>query len=144
MPTLEVSTTLETMTCPHCAGVFAISASFLSEARVKGNFAQTWACPYCKEARGYGKGSHQIEKEKLEAKLAQLERMKAMEEERKAYYKKEAEHFRKSRDGMKGALTRERNRVGNGVCPCCDRTFVNLQRHMASKHPDHTTKQIEL
>jgi hypothetical protein len=26
-------------------------------------------------------------------------------------------------------------RVGNGVCPCCNRSFVNLQRHMKTKHP---------
>jgi hypothetical protein len=27
--------------------------------------------------------------------------------------------------------------VANGVCPCCNRTFQNLARHMAGKHPDY-------
>jgi hypothetical protein len=36
----------------------------------------------------------------------------------------------------KGQVTRIRNRVGNGVCPCCNRSFVNLQRHMSGRHPD--------
>lgn len=30
-------------------------------------------------------------------------------------------------------------RVTNGVCPCCNRTFVNLQKHMKSKHPKEIT-----
>jgi hypothetical protein len=28
-------------------------------------------------------------------------------------------------------------RVGNGVCPCCSRSFTNLKRHIRSKHPDY-------
>jgi hypothetical protein len=42
-------------------------------------------------------------------------------------------------------LAAERRRTGNGVCPCCSRSFQNLRRHMATKHPEHgpatTTKR---
>lgn len=38
---------------------------------------------------------------------------------------------------LKGAKTRLLNRVKNGVCPCCNRSFADLRRHMATKHPDH-------
>ncbi len=27
-------------------------------------------------------------------------------------------------------------RIKNGVCPCCTRTFSNMQKHIASKHPE--------
>lgn len=27
-------------------------------------------------------------------------------------------------------------RINAGVCPCCNRTFQNLARHMATKHKD--------
>lgn len=37
---------------------------------------------------------------------------------------------------IKGQLTKTRKRIANGVCPCCHRTFVNVQRHMTTKHPD--------
>lgn len=37
---------------------------------------------------------------------------------------------------LKGQLTKTRKRVQAGVCPCCNRTFQNLARHMNSKHPD--------
>jgi hypothetical protein len=39
---------------------------------------------------------------------------------------------------QRGQTTKARNqleRVGNGVCPCCTRSFTNLRRHMATKHP---------
>lgn len=37
----------------------------------------------------------------------------------------------------RGAVTKIKNRVGNGVCPCCNRTFQNLMRHMKTKHPGY-------
>lgn len=35
----------------------------------------------------------------------------------------------------KAKVERKLKRVGRGVCPCCNRTFPNLARHMASQHP---------
>lgn len=32
---------------------------------------------------------------------------------------------------------RSRQRVGGGVCPCCQRSFTALRRHMATKHPGY-------
>lgn len=42
-----------------------------------------------------------------------------------------------------GQVTKLKNRVSHGVCPCCNRTFENLQRHMASKHPTFTAEAAE-
>lgn len=33
-------------------------------------------------------------------------------------------------------VERQLKRVHNGVCPCCNRSFQNLQRHMKTKHPE--------
>lgn len=33
--------------------------------------------------------------------------------------------------------TRAKKRAATGTCPCCGRSFVQLRRHMAAKHPDH-------
>ena len=38
---------------------------------------------------------------------------------------------------FKGIVTRTKRRVGNGVCPCCKRTFQNLARHMHGQHPEY-------
>ena len=42
-----------------------------------------------------------------------------------------------------GVVTRIKNRVGKGVCPCCNRTFENLHRHMHTKHPTYAAEAAE-
>lgn len=54
----------------------------------------------------------------------------------------EAEAVKRSAAAYKGAATRLKNRAKAGVCPCCNRTFQNLARHMASQHPDHETDNV--
>lgn len=43
----------------------------------------------------------------------------------------------------RGVVTRIKNRVGHGVCPCCTRTFNDLSRHMATKHPTYAAEAAE-
>ncbi len=40
----------------------------------------------------------------------------------------------------KGQITKIKKRASNGVCPCCNRTFTDLARHMHSKHPGFVTE----
>lgn len=39
-------------------------------------------------------------------------------------------------NAYKGNVTKLKKRASAGLCPCCNRHFTNLQRHIASKHPD--------
>ena len=49
------------------------------------------------------------------------------------------------RDGeaTRVALLRDRQRFANGVCPCCNRTFDNVRRHMSSKHPNYDATDVK-
>lgn len=40
----------------------------------------------------------------------------------------------RQRDTISKSYLRMRDRVKNGVCPCCNRQFKNLLQHMRSKH----------
>jgi hypothetical protein len=42
----------------------------------------------------------------------------------------------RSHSATRGHLTRQKKRIAAGVCPCCHRHFANVERHMASQHPD--------
>lgn len=42
---------------------------------------------------------------------------------------------RRAEASVRGRLRAQSERVANGVCPCCKRTFQNLMRHMSTKHP---------
>jgi hypothetical protein len=43
----------------------------------------------------------------------------------------------RSHIATRGHLTRTKKRVAAGVCPCCNRTFQNLARHMKGQHPEY-------
>lgn len=46
---------------------------------------------------------------------------------------------RTSKIQIENLLDKERKklkRVQKGVCPCCTRSFTNLKKHMATKHPE--------
>lgn len=46
-------------------------------------------------------------------------------------------HEERSHAATRGHLTRVKKRVAHGVCPCCHRTFKQLERHMKAKHPEY-------
>lgn len=78
------------------------------------------------------------------------------------YLKKQVEALKKDVDREKGrrhVAEQQRNaarkshqkmraRVRNGVCPCCNRSFENLLRHMRTQHPgygdDNTLRQLRI
>lgn len=41
----------------------------------------------------------------------------------------------RSNAALRGEATKARKRAAAGVCPCCHRSFVQMARHIASKHP---------
>lgn len=43
----------------------------------------------------------------------------------------------RSHAATRGHLTRVKKRTDHGVCPCCNRSFQQLARHMKAKHPDY-------
>lgn len=57
------------------------------------------------------------------------------------WVRKQRDKNERTARAFKGVVTRIRNRVKNGVCPCCNRTFQNLMRHMATQHPGYATKE---
>jgi hypothetical protein len=73
------------------------------------------------------------EEEKLREALAQKEKFLQNAQKRTEWAEQDARQAKKRAAAYKGQLTR----VKNGVCPCCRRNFVNLRRHMATKHPGY-------
>ncbi len=47
-----------------------------------------------------------------------------------------AEQEKRNAAAARGQVTKLKNRVKNGVCPCCNRSFENLKKHMTTKHPE--------
>lgn len=128
------ATQLEIRVCPSCGVTYALPERLVMDRREKGG---EWYCPNG-HALGFSKTDADRLREdaaKLRAKLDDEKRNTDWWKQRNQEARKEAEHQEARANGYKGALTKFKKRVGNGVCPCCNRTFVDLGRHMETKHP---------
>lgn len=116
------------ISCVHCQFPFGVPDRADEHWRKS---KRTFYCPQCRGSQGYyGKSEKEKRLEEAERRLEQ-EQIRASDAEQKA--------IRMSRQ-----YSRVRDRVKNGVCPCCNRTFDNVARHMASKHKDWgTTEQFK-
>ncbi len=75
-----------------------------------------------------------------ESRADKLKRQLDAQEAQKRHLADQLEAAERSARAYKGHTTRLRKRAAAGVCPCCTRTFQNLQRHMANQHPDFAEK----
>lgn len=76
--------------------------------------------------------------QKLEKQLQAAREETARERKRKEWAEQETRNVELRRRAQQGVVTRLKNRVGHGVCPCCTRSFADLKRHMTTKHPDYS------
>lgn len=120
--------------CANCHMDFAITKKFMEDRR---NDHKTFYCP---------SGHPNVFREESELERTRRERDQAIQ--RAAYKDDEIrrererkEHAQNTSRTYKGHLTRTRRRISAGVCPCCNRTFQNLARHMESKHQAFAKKE---
>ncbi len=128
---------LTQVNCGKCGATYAINERFRAEKQKKGG---GWHCPYCQCTWGYfGETEAQRLKTQLDAQIKQTEFAR-----QNAKAEREArEHTERRLSATRAVSTRLRNRIKNGVCPCCHRSFENLRRHMTSQHPHFAAEKSE-
>lgn len=129
----EVTSTIVALWCVECGVPFGLAESFIAARRED---HERWYCP-----NGHGQsytGDNEAERLRKKVQLAEAERDR--QRVRANGERVQRERAERQRAAAKGQVTRIKNRVANGVCPCCSRTFVDLARHMAGQHPDYTAK----
>ena len=119
---------LEVTTCPTCGCYFGAPAGFINSRR------QDKQCFYC--PNGHVMSYRESEADKLRRERDRLQQRLAEKDD-------EIISLENRRRAAVGQVTKLRNRVGNGVCPCCSRSFTNLQRHMTTQHPQWTSEAAE-
>lgn len=116
--------------CGGCGVDHAITQSYIDARRKDG---KTWYCPnQC--PRVYRETEADRLRKELETTRNRADYYRRAEESEREQH----DRTKRSRARYKGEVTRVKNRVGRGVCPCCNRHFANLERHMANKHPSYT------
>jgi len=136
------SGTLHILQCANCSMHFGITKDF-EERRRKDH--KEFYCP----AGHSNVYNHDNEEEKLRRENQRMKQNSAYLEDqirdREKQIQKQRENTnaaRRQTRAYKGVVTRTKNRVGAGVCPCCTRSFKSLAAHMATKHPEYRKEKV--
>ena len=128
----------QSLKCCQCREVFWIGDETYQVLRRSG---QDFHCPFGHQQHfSPGKTDIEILREQLDEERRQRQRA----EQRVAEARDEAAHERRRANGYKGHATRITKRAKAGICVCCNRSFQNLRRHMATKHPQFTPMTLEV
>lgn len=120
---LQMQAELVSEQCCECGITFAVPKQWL---RTKKENHKSIYCPN-------GHGFHYPS----ESDTEKLERRLRFEKNRRQAAERESRHNANVARAQKAAKTRLKNRIKNGVCPCCNRTFANLASHIDNKHPEY-------
>ena len=125
------------VTCCECGVRFSMPNSLNDWYRAD---ARRWFyCPKGHEQH-YSSDANDIDKMRRERDRLKQDTARLLDEARRA--REDAEAHKRSAAAFKGAATRMKNRAKAGVCPCCNRHFVNLERHMKSQHSDDELSNV--
>ena len=123
----------EFLICGECGIRWGMPRRFV-EVRRAGGEACTPRSFYC--PNGHVRVFRETDNDKLRRERDRLKQDAArLEEERNAAWQAEQRAV-EARRKAESELKRTVSRAGGGVCPCCNRTFSQLARHMANKHPE--------
>ncbi|MCR1785334.1 hypothetical protein KVF89_22530 [Nocardioides carbamazepini] len=132
--TVNVEKSIVVIECANCSIDFGIGAVFQRRRR---DDHETFYCPNGHGNHYPGPSDAEKERERLAGELDAARSLAARESRRRA----DAENTARRKDyearAAKGQLTKTKKRVAAGVCPCCNRSFQNLAKHMAGQHPSY-------
>lgn len=134
MTTLTNRTTFVIQECCVCNVQFAMTQD-MDKRRLADHKA--FFCPSGHSQSYTGKTEAQKQKERADKLSNQVDAARARSE----YWRNKQERTARSRSAIKGQLTKAKKRVAGGACPCCNRTFVDLAKHMNGQHPTYATDE---
>ena len=132
MPT-TLHLVLVELDCCVCGLLFGVPPNFARDRREDG---ASWWCP-----NGHNQYFTETESARLRRQLEAAQRQAQDARRSEEFWRERNAASQRSVSAYRGQLTKVRRRVGNGVCPCCKRTFKNLQDHMEGQHPDYKEPQ---
>lgn len=134
MTIANITVSFTTTTCAACGCHFGMDVAFY---RARKEDGKTFYCP-AGHSLHYGDNEadrlrRELADEKARSRSIASSRDYAFSELRET----EAKLTQKKRlyTRTRNELTKVKTRVAAGVCPDCNRSFQNVARHMATKHP---------
>ena len=134
---LTTEVTLKPIKCCDCGVLFAMPDYLLKQRRAD---SATFWCP-----NGHPQAFTETEATRQRRRAEELECQLEGTRAAMGSWRDQAEASERSLRAVRGHLTRAKNRARAGVCPVdeCSRHFENLQRHIATKHPEFTKREAD-
>jgi hypothetical protein len=120
----------ELTVCITCGCVFTVPCELINFQRKNGGYH------YCYNGHSQGWSKDESEDARIRRERDRLKQQLAEKDDRISAERNARIAAENSARAHRGQVTRLRNRAKAGMCPCCNRHFTNLERHMASKHAD--------
>lgn len=125
--------------CFTCKTTHAFERSIYDAARQRAEKMSI----YCPHGHNWHYVSGESEATKLRRERDRLKQEQARLQDRIREECEARQATERRLSAAKGQVTKIKNRAGRGVCPCCNRSFENLRRHMESKHPEFSSSEEE-
>lgn len=119
-------------TCCRCKSTMWLPAAVYAVARER----QEEFTFYCSNGHAQHYTTGETETDKLRRERDRLNQRLAEKDDDIRREREAREAAERQAAAARGQVTKIKKRVGNGVCPCCTRSFANLRRHMETKHPN--------
>lgn len=110
---VTVMVQLNLVTCANCGCCFGVNVEMENSLRRTGDGF------YCPNGHSLTFGAGDVERLKIALKKEQAAKWQALSD----------------LSTIKAKAEKLEQRIANGVCPCCRRSFLNLKRHIKSRHP---------
>jgi len=123
-----INQSMKATDCCMCGITFAMTKNYYNDRLEDGN---GFYCPAGHEQIFTDSEVQKLERE-IKWKDKQLERTQYLLNSAKGMLRYTENSLRSTR----GAHTKTKKRIANGVCPCCKRSFRQLARHMHTQHPE--------
>lgn len=115
--------------CITCGVRYAMPSALYNHQRLEGGYHH---CPNG-HTQGWSKEDSEIEVMRRERDRAKQQVARVEDEKREEVAKRIAAEARE---------TRLKKRTAAGTCPCCQRTFSNMNTHMRKQHPQFVAEQV--
>lgn len=129
---------LVTEQCCKCGVYFGLERGHHDRLRKEGTKG-SFHCP-----NGHPQHYTESEADQLRRERDRLKQQLAQKDDDINWQRQQRIAAERQVSAAKGQITRLKKRANAGVCPCCNRTFANMARHMKTQHPDHDPNVIDL
>lgn len=119
--------TMNRLCCGECGIEFDVPNNFYKERK---NTGKGWYCP-----NGHSRVFRESDADKFRRERDIAKQQLARAEQELVDANARAELLKKQKKRLE-------KRAAAGTCPCCQRTFNNMTRHMQSKHPEFIAENV--